>query len=67
MDKLMEVKRTHKEKPTGEIYQNAIQLKSNNLYGQPLPGNSGNIISSIKHYKNYVHPGGYCVLCRQRF
>jgi hypothetical protein len=55
MDTLMAVKRTHKEKPTGENCHNAIQPKSNNHYGHPLSGKSGNIISTIKHYKNYVH------------
>jgi hypothetical protein len=68
---LMEGKRIHKEKPTGENCHNAIRFKSNNHYGYPLPGNSGNIISTVKQYKfkyiSFKYPGGYCVLCRQRF
>jgi hypothetical protein len=46
----MEVKRTLKEKPTGEKCPDAVQLKSNNNYGYPLPGNSENIISTVKYY-----------------
>ena len=49
----------------------SLRVKSNNHYGYPLPGNSGNIIPTVKQYKftyiSFKYAGDYCVLCRQRF